>query len=554
MGSWLPLATVFWSVTVSASDRTMSDNKLSLLEEYGMKYAVNSSEMKIYDRNTSEYFGVPGIVLMERASLSVTRHVLEWIKSRNVGRKHRALVMCGVGNNGGDGACIGRLLKQQDIAVTLCVVGDYTKCTDLLLEELRILGKYGITPDTFCNIRDNKSAADFDIIIDALFGVGLSRPLSGDFANAVAYINSCKKERAEDMLVLSIDVPSGVDADNGRIMNTAVKADVTVTFNQTKLGHIMYPGCEYTGKIFVEDVGITNDSFLGKEPGAFFYDEDVHKLIPERDKASNKGSNGKVLVIAGSKNVSGACFLAASAALKTGAGMVKIFTAAENVEAIKTLLPEALLDTYEDDENFRDRLEDDFNWSTAAVLGPGIGMDRTARELVDITLSEYNKNLIVDADAINLIAADEGLKALCSNYSTGGKKLILTPHLAEFSRIYGEEIKKCKENILTYPKLLADKMHCTVVCKDARTIVADSSLKKIYINVSGNDGMATAGSGDVLAGIMGAMLCLQLSSMDMASIGVYLHGLAGDHAAGEKGKYSMIASDIIDGIVKYTNV
>jgi NAD(P)H-hydrate epimerase len=513
-----------------------------------MKYAVTSQEMKIYDRNTSEYFGVPGSVLMERASLLVVQHILEYLQDRELDRRARALIICGIGNNGGDGACIARILRQKGILVNVCVIGDYTKASDLLLSQLKILEKYGTTIDTFSNIRDNKSYADWDIIVDAMFGIGLSRGIAGDFADAVRYINTCKNERQSDVCVVSVDIPSGINADNGKVCQVAVKADMTITFNQVKLGHIMYPGCEYTGELFVEDAGITEDSFLGREPGAFFFDEDVNSLIPLRKADANKGTNGKVLIIAGSKEISGACILAASACLKAGAGMVKIFTAAENAEAVKALLPEAMLTTYEDFEPVGEKLEKDIEWANAVVLGPGLGTVQMGFEVTRLVLKNCNKNLVVDADALNLVAGSKELADYLENFARGGKKLILTPHLGEFSRLIDRDIASCKEHILEYPRELADRFHCTVICKDARTIVADSGSKKIYINMSGNDGMATAGSGDVLSGIIGAFISGPISSFDAACLCVYLHGLSGDVAAQDKGRHSMVASDIISGM------
>ncbi len=516
-----------------------------------MRYAVTSSEMKIYDRNTSEYFGVPSEVLMERASLKVTEHILKWIDERNRDRKYKALVVCGVGNNGGDGACIARLLKQKGIYVNICVVGDYTKCSDLLLRQLDILKKYGTATDTFSNIRDNKSEFEWDIIVDAMFGIGLSRAVSGDYALAVDYISGCKEKKGDDLFIISVDMPSGINADNGALCQKAVKADMTVTFNQAKIGQLMYPGCEYTGKLMIEDAGITDESFLSKEPQAFYYDDEVKDLLPHRRPDSNKGTNGKVLLIAGSKNISGACILAAKALFAAGCGMVRIFTAADNREAVKTLLPEAMIDTYSENdtcEMISDKLDMLFDWSTAIVMGPGMGKEDTASFIVRKVLERYEKNLVIDADAINLIAANDEYRDLLGNYSRNGKRLILTPHLGEFSRLCDCSIKECKENILSFPRELAKKLHCTIVCKDARTIVADSNEKKVYINMSGNDGMATAGSGDVLAGITGAILSFGKSSFETACLSVYLHGLSGDSAAKALGKSSMTASDIAEHI------
>ena len=513
-----------------------------------MRYAVNSSEMKSYDRNTSEFFGLSSDVLMERAALKVCDHIKEWADEHNSQRKLRALIVSGTGNNGGDGVAISRLLKQSGFLVNLCIVGDFTNLSDMALKQLRIAEKYGIIGDTFSNIRDNKNTSEWDIIVDAIFGIGLSRAATGDFKEAIDYINECKKERADDLYVVSVDMPSGVSADNGQVLGCAVKADATITFNQTKIGQILYPGCEYAGKLFVEDVGITDESFRGKTPGAFFYDEDATNLLPERKKDGNKGTNGKVLIIAGSKEVSGACVLCASACLKAGAGMVRIFTAKENAEAVKTLLPEAMLDTYEDYQVATESLDKAFEWSTCLVIGPGIGTGPRGAELVEHVLTRYDKDVLMDADALNILSMDEKLKNLASNYSRNGRRLILTPHLAEFARLIGRNVGDCKSNLLEYPLVLAKTMHCTIICKDARSIVADSNEKKIYINVSGNDGMATAGSGDVLSGIIGAFFSFGKSGFETATLGAYVHGAAGDVAMARRGRYSMIASDIIDSL------
>ncbi|WP_026518266.1 NAD(P)H-hydrate dehydratase [Butyrivibrio sp. MC2021] len=509
-----------------------------------MKYAVSSSEMKICDRNTSEYFGIDSAILMERASLKICDRIDDWKKTRNANRALNCLVFCGVGNNGGDGVCTARLLLQRGYRVHVCVLGDYTRCSELLLKQLRILEKYKVFTDTFSHIRDNKNLIQWDIIVDAMFGIGLSRPVSGDYKEAVSFINQQKAARKNDLFVVSVDMPSGVNADNGQVCQAAVKADATVTFNQVKVGQLLYPGCEYTGQLYVEDAGITGESFLGKEPDAFYYDEDIKRLMPIRKSDSNKGSNGKVLIIAGSQEISGACVLSATAALRSGAGMIRVFTSSANAQTIKTLLPEAILDVYEEDDNFSSRLEKAFEWSTQALIGPGIGTGNSGKKLVRNVLKSYDKNLVMDADALNIVAEDKKLRDLAANYATEGKRLILTPHLAEFARLYGKDVKDCKLNILDYPRKLSKQLHCTVVCKDARTIIADGYEDKIYINVSGNDGMATAGSGDVLAGIMAAFVGEKQSSFEAACFSCYLHGLCGDAAAARLGRHFMAASDI----------
>jgi NAD(P)H-hydrate epimerase len=194
------------------------------------------------------------------------------------------------------------------------------------------------------------------------------------------------------------------------------------------------------------------------------------------------------------------------------------------------------------------RLENAMNWCTQAVIGPGIGTDGKGKELLASVLEYCKKSLVMDADALNIIAEDREMMKLAENYSAGGKKLILTPHMGEFARLTGKSVRECKENVMALSKEFADRVHATVICKDARSIVADSNEKKVYINSSGNDGMATAGSGDVLSGILGALLHLDMTGFDTACAGAYIHGKAGDYAAAARGRYSMVASDIVEAL------
>ncbi|MCR5101808.1 MAG: NAD(P)H-hydrate dehydratase [Butyrivibrio sp.] len=517
-----------------------------------MKYAVSTEEMKRCDRNTISHFGVQGLVLMERAALCVCDEIDTYRDELNEDRNLKVLILAGCGNNGGDGIAVARLLKQRGYNINVSLVGDYTKCTDQLIAELKIAENYGISADTFSNIRDNKSISEWDIIVDALFGIGCNRPVSGMYAEAVSYINSCKKERKKSVLVLSVDMPSGVNSDDGKVFNIAVCADVTVTFNYMKLGQIMYPGCEYCGRVLIRDAGIYEDGFMQKLPRVFYYDENPKDLLPLRKANGNKGTFGRILVIAGSDDIYGACAFCSRAAFGSGAGMVRVFTSDNNRTVLQSQIPEAMIDTYECGnepyviEALRNNLKKALEWSTEIIIGPGLGTGKKSKAILEMVLEEYDRNIVMDADALNMVAEDDGLMSLLSGYSRDEKGIIITPHLAEFARLYGLDVKTCKENIMDYVGKLASKLNCTVICKDARTIVATSHSSKMYINVTGNDGMATAGSGDVLAGIVGALWQSGLDIFEAACVGTYIHGLSGDMAAEKKGKASMIASDIIE--------
>jgi len=526
-----------------------------------MQYLVTAEKMRSCDKNTSEHFGVPSIVLMERAALAVAARISEWKSAMGVSRAFNVLIVCGHGGNGGDGIAIGRILHQHGYRVQIALVNDKDSNPDTVMQK-KSARAYGIPMDTFSNVRATKSQMEWDIIVDAVLGIGCAHDIEGEYADAIMYINECKKLKDESTLVVAVDIPSGIDTDTGSVHKLAVKADMTVTFNFAKMGQLLYPGTEYCGQLFVEDVGITVDGFMGELPEYFFFDEGPEDLLPRRVGYGNKGTFGKVLVIAGSDTVSGACLLCTKAAFHTGAGMVKVFTTSSNVEAIKQNVPEAMFDTYENIET-RDNIDSiksillkDMEWASTIVIGPGIGTGMVSKAILETVLEEFDKFLVADADALNLIAEDDKLMELSKNYTDSeDKQLVMTPHVAEFARLYNAVLLRSgdkpvsvydvKQNILKWPQVLSEYFNCVVICKDARSVVSGSDKKQMYINISGNSGMATAGSGDVLAGILGALSSRKLGGFQTACIGTFIHGLAGNRASSRVGEYYMTASDII---------
>ena len=517
-----------------------------------MQYLVTAQEMKRCDRNTSERFGMDSMVLMERAALAAAARVYEWTeKNHNTTRALCVLVVFGHGNNAGDGIAIGRILGQHGYKVRFMQVGEQTEYSEETARQLKIIKASGCQIDTFSNISENISQVDWDIIIDAMFGIGCNRPLENEYAKAVALIEMNKLRNGDNQLICSVDMPSGISSDNGQVCGTAVHADITVTFNYAKIGQMIYPGCTYVGKLYVEDAGISEAGFMGEMPRAFFYDEDAKALLPGRSQWGNKSTFGKILIIAGNSEISGACTMCAMTCYRSGAGMVRVLTAQENRETLQTTLPEALLDTYGSDcsadnlHNIAKMLRKAMEWSSVLCMGPGIGTGIIAKYMLQIVLTEYEHNLILDADALNIIAMDKEMEHLVANYSSEKKWLIMTPHVAEFARLYGNTTKECKAHILEWPAELSRKYHCSIICKDARSVVTEENGSRLYINVSGNSGMATAGSGDVLAGLLAALGALGMDRYTTACIGCYLHGLAGDIAAEEYGTYYMLAGDIM---------
>lgn len=499
------------------------------------EYLVSAGEMKEYDKNTIEYFGVSSMVLMERAALAAAGEIEARFPCGG-----RVWIAAGSGNNGGDGIAVGRILKLRGFSVDFYLAGERKKCSKETEAQIKIIEKYGYALQS--KIEDK----EYDIIVDALFGIGLSRELEGKFAETVCKINE------SGAFICSIDIPSGVHTDSGQVMGEAVNADLTVTFGWKKLGHVFYPGNSYSGEIVCRDIGITRESFLGRIPKVYTYTGDAGYGMPRRNGGGNKGTFGKVLVVAGSVNMSGACELCAKAAYRTGAGMVKVITPEENRTIVQSGVPEALLSTYpakgEISVELHNILEEGMKWADCIIAGPGMGMGIKAYAMLKQILEENKKPLVIDADGLNLIVKNPELQSFLENerQGKGGRQIILTPHLAEFARLHGCTLEEAKRDILHKPKELADRYGCIVVCKDARTAVAVPAKEEIYVNTSGNDGMATAGMGDVLAGVTGGLLAQGMEAEKAAVLGVYIHGAAGDKAAEEKGRYALMAGDVVE--------
>jgi len=503
-----------------------------------MEYLVTRAEMQQYDRNTIERLHMPALVLMERAALST----VEQLRKEKGDAPYRVLVVAGGGNNGGDGLAVGRLLMLQGCAVDFVLLGSREKCSRETALQLSILLQYGYEP------YDRIPEGEYDIVIDAIFGIGLSREIEGVYREAVCAVNDKKG------YVCAIDIPSGVHADSGQILGCAVQADLTVTYGFYKLGQFLYPGAGCCGKIICGQIGIDEHSFFGRPPRFYTYTAPEDVRLPVRRPDGNKGTFGKALVIAGSSTMCGAALLSGKSVFRTGAGMVRIVTARQNLEILQRALPEAMFTTYDaaswqengPDEAFAEAFRKALAWADCILLGPGMGTGREAEWLLVCCLRESGLPMVIDAEGLNLLAEGKGFPDMEKTAGKTERKLILTPHLGEFSRLFGCSIQEASRNLISYPAQLADELHSVVVCKDARTIAACPERERIYLNTSGNAGMATAGSGDVLAGMITGLLAQGMKAEDAAVMGVYLHGMAGDMAASVYGERSMTASDIIE--------
>ena len=507
-----------------------------------MKYALGAAQMKAIDRYTIENVGIPSCVLMEKAAMVVARHVKEVC-----GKNNRVLAVCGYGNNGGDGIAAARILHMEGYAAEVYMAGDRSHATKETKQQLKIARKVGV------KIVRKPDFNKYDCIIDALFGIGLTRPLTGEFYALVDDINHSGKK------VVSVDMPSGVSADDGKVFGVAVKADVTVTFGYQKVGCLLYPGTEYCGRVVVEDIGFASGG-LTDAATRFYVEEPSQVLLPIRRTDANKGTYGKVLVIAGSKNMSGAAYFAATAAYRMGAGLVRILTAKENREILQRQIPEAILTTYDTleegiSEEDIQSIKEAVAWASVILIGPGLSQSVMSAQLVNYVIHECKVPLVMDADALNILAKlvtekvpeEKGVQARIDYIAKLlPKKTILTPHKMELSRLTGIPMADLVTCLIDSSSSCTYNNEIIYVKKDVRTIVSFGTAD--YINVTGNDGMATAGSGDVLAGMIAGYLAQDNDPVMAAVMGCYLHGMAGDKAACEKGVRAMIASDILEAI------
>ncbi len=515
---------------------------------------LTAAQMRQCDEYTIQELGVPSQILMERAARAAIE-VLYSEPSLGMTDKTRVVILCGCGNNGGDGFAMARFLFEEGVDTLVCYAGEWLDGTPNTQKmSVECARQYALW--RACGGKTQNALPAYlleyrttpTIIVDALFGIGLSRQIEGIAARWIQDVSFRNKP------VLAIDTPSGVHADTGRILGCALPATVTATIGAVKRGLLLYPAAEYVGKLRVCDIGISAEYLLnipGAQPWGGWYltdSEDVLDLL-RRPRHSHKGTFGRVVVMGGSCGMCGAPYFAAKSAYRAGAGLVEIFTAEENRIPLQSLIPEAVLTLYSpdalpSDEQFT-RL---FDRADSVVLGCGLGQSDTAYHIVEATLRLCQKPLVLDADALNLMAARKPLQALIAARTA---PTVITPHMGEAARLSGRAIGELAADPFASASNLAQQYNAICVLKDARTVISDG--KHYMIQAHGNSGMATGGSGDCLAGLIG---CLYATNRNMektspslfAAAGVLLHALAGDCAAKHLGKHAVMASDIADAI------
>jgi len=497
--------------------------------------AATAEQMRDFDRRAEREFGVPSIVLMENAG----RHVSEAIRHmlRSV-RGKRIAVVAGTGNNGGDGFVAARHLRDAGAEASVFLLGDPAEVKGEAKINLDMLLETGFT------VKSVQSASEIEVplthsdaIVDAIFGTGLHGEVRGLTADVIQAINASGRP------VVAVDVPSGLDADTGRILGVCVNAERTVTFALPKIGLLTYPGASCVGELVVADIGIP-DQLYDEVAVELPSEEWVADRLPERPPDAHKGTFGSVVVIAGSPGLTGAAAMAAESALRSGAGLSTLAVAAGLQDLMAAKLTEVMTHGLPETESRvigAKAVEAALSLcekATAVVLGCGMGTHSETCEFVHRFVKSVRKPMIVDADGLNCLAGD------ASTLEGDHGEIVITPHPGEMARLLGTTAQEVQSNRVDAARKAASRFHCVTVLKGARTLIADPS-GRVFINPTGNAGMASGGTGDVLAGAMGGLLAQGVSLLDAAVCGVFVHGMAGDIAASTIGEAGMIAGDVL---------
>ena len=490
-------------------------------------------EMRNLDRGAIEEFKIPDTILMENAGQAVYSviHNEFGIKGKSF------LIFCGIGNNGGDGFVVARKLHSNGGLVTVFLLGDSGKLAGCAKENFDIISTLPIQMERLTSVEQIRfPLAHCDAVIDAIFGTGLIRNVGGIYREVIESINE------SHTAVVSVDIPSGISGDTGQIMGCAIKADYTVTFGLPKLGNLLYPGFDLCGKLYVTHISFPPSLY---NTDSIKVETNDPLLIPGRGEDTHKGDYGKALFIAGSSNYLGAPYFSALSFLKAGGGLsylaspesITNFLANKGSEIV--FVPQKETDKGSLSLKAKDELLEFSDRVDMVVIGPGLSLHEETQELVRGLAPGIKKPLIIDGDGITAISKDIDI------IKKRTERTILTPHLGEMSRITKTDIGEIKTNEIPLLFKTCKELNATIILKGAHTLIGFPD-ERIFINMSGNPGMATAGSGDVLVGTIAAMLGLGFSIEESTRMGVFIHGMAGDFAIKNIGMDGIVAGDIMN--------
>lgn len=481
-------------------------------------------QVRELERRTIEEFGISGATLMERAGAAT----LEQLQS-HWPQAQRLAVVCGSGNNGGDGYVLARLARQAEMYVAVYQVGNGAKLGADAQAARQALLDIGLKINPF----RPEALRAADVVVDAIFGMGINREVVGSWAEAINAINAAGHP------VLSIDIPSGLHADTGSILGTAIKAQVTTTFIGLKQGMFTYLGPDYCGEIVFDSLRIPPEVYEKVAPSAYriILEEKMAKL-PRRARAGHKGDYGHVLVIGGEQGMPGAARMAGEAAYRVGAGLVSIATRASHASLLNMARPELMCHGVESAEDLQPLLKR----ANAVIIGPGLGRGSWGQMMLNTALSGPHP-LVVDADALNLLAA----------HPRQHNHWVLTPHPGEASRLLDSSIDKVQVNRFAAAHTLQERYGGVTVLKGNGTLVCASD-SPVGLCIAGNPGMASGGMGDVLSGTIAGLMAQGLTPSEAAGLGVTIHAMAGDRAARENGERGLLASDLMIHLRRFANL
>lgn len=503
-------------------------------------YLVTAAEMRNIDQRTIETYHVPGIVLMENAGLQLLRFMQDHISSL---QHRRVTIITGGGNNGGDGFIVARHLWQRGIHVDVLLLVSPNALSGDARKAYAMAQAYGVPMKCCTTASTWKKACQelhkTDILVDAIFGTGVNRPVSGLYAEVIHVLNMLQKP------IIAVDIPSGIAADHGNILGEHIRATYTVTFALPKRGLLLYPAAAAVGALHVVDIGIPQEAIAAENIQiALLEVEEIRQMLPVRAPDSHKGSHGHLLVVAGSPGKSGAGILASQAALRAGAGLVTLALPKSMNPAIEAAmtevmtLPAAENATGEICATALPQLCQFLARADGLVLGPGLGTHQDTADCVHALLRQATVPIVLDADGLNSLVGHLEVLRDCQ------VPIVLTPHPGEIARLLDTSIAEVQAQRLEIVQDFARRHRVYVVLKGARTVIYAPDGQR-WVNPTGNVAMATAGTGDVLAGIIGAFLCQGLQPLQAAQCGVYLHGMAGDRVYNRLGESGLIASDLI---------
>jgi len=503
---------------------------------------VSAFQMKNLDRRAIEEFGIPGIVLMENAGRATIEVIDKYFPAMSM---RKIIIIAGSGNNGGDGFVIGRHLLNRGVEVEAFLLGNKTKVSGHAKVNLELYQKMRPVQELHRQedlMKFQTQRGDADLVIDAILGTGVNTDVRGLYRDIIDYINALPTP------VVSVDIPSGIDASTGKIMGTAIYADLTVTFGLPKVGLLIHPGLDRVGILEVADISIPH--YLVQEENIQVELLEAHELFPllkQRDSNSHKGNYGHVLIIAGSVGKTGAAALSSDAALKIGAGLVTLGVPASLNPVMEVKLTEVMTEPLAETASQTlstkslPRIQELMEGKKVLALGPGISTHPETIAVVQHIIRNSGIPLIVDADGINALGQKPSVlqEAQCP--------IVLTPHPGEMSRLTGTSIEEVQDDRIGVAKKFAQEYGVVLVLKGARTIIAEPN-GNIYINSTGNPGMASGGTGDVLTGMITGLVAQGYTISEASRLGVFLHGYIADEITAQRGEMGLTATDIINRI------